>query len=72
VETDVAAPREWVCAAIGLHASCQLIPIAALAITFTSAVATPAAAHVSGIREVSASADHVIPITCGCATRTCR
>ena len=40
----------------------QLIPIAALAVVFTSVVATPVAAQVSGVREVSASADHVIPI----------
>ena len=40
----------------------QLIPIAALAVAFTSVVVTPVAAQVSGVREVSASADHVIPI----------
>ena len=40
----------------------QLIPIAALAVVFTSVVATPVTAQVSGVREVSASADHVIPI----------
>jgi type IV secretory pathway VirB9-like protein len=40
----------------------QLIPIAALTVAFTSPVATAVDAQVSGIREVSASADHVIPI----------
>jgi type IV secretory pathway VirB9-like protein len=40
----------------------QLIPTAALAVAITSAVAAPVAAQVSGVREVVASADHVIPI----------
>src|SRR5215207_1055931 len=40
----------------------QLIPIAAFAVAFASAVPMPVAAQGSGIREVSASADHVIPI----------
>jgi type IV secretion system protein VirB9 len=40
----------------------QVIALAAIAVAFTSAVATPVAAQVSGVREVSASADHVIPI----------